>query len=155
MFPSLRLALFRRDPAKILSRASCFPGRRACENQVDCMDRAGQPEDERKNQVDPEVPAEANHQEHGQRGKENSQDDENQGPHGMPPFATRCFEPNYMLFDKHATLTVPTLHALRNGPSTLQRTDKLARPLRRIGTMGSYSFSTRSYVDPLWNAKGF
>jgi hypothetical protein len=27
----------------------------------------------------------------------------------------------------HPTLTVPTFHALRNGPSTLQRTDKSAR----------------------------
>ena len=54
------------------------------------MDHAGHPEQDRQNQVNPEVSAEARHQEHGQRGKQNSDDDKYEGPqHKLPPFAIR------------------------------------------------------------------
>src|ERR1022692_227553 len=64
----------------------CFPLRPG-DDEEDCVGDTGHPEEDRQNQVDPEVPAEARHQEHGQWEKKDRQDDKEDGPHHLPPFA--------------------------------------------------------------------
>ena len=54
----------------------------------------------------------------------------------------------------HPTLTVPTFHALRNGPSTLQRTDKSARlPSDASDLWGAIVAQPGAMSIPCGNAK--